>query len=73
MENIELIKENITNLESEKNDLELRLNVIHKELIKLRQSCEHKNVDGSDALVYNSTNMHNDFYKCKICNKIIKK
>lgn len=67
------LKSETTDLVNELTNLEVRIKNIHKKLIELRKSCPHKNEDNSDAFIYNSTNMHNDFYKCTICGYIKKR
>jgi len=70
---IEILKEEIENLESERINLEKRLSNITRELITLQNNCDHKNEDDSNSYEYHSTNLVDDFYKCTICGYIKKK
>ena len=64
------LKEKREKLEQDKRQTEKLLNNICMELLSLRNECEHKNDDGSDSFIYNSTNMHKNFYICTICGHI---
>lgn len=57
----------IKQLESERETLMDRVNKIDKLIESFREICDHKNLDGSDAMVYEGHTSHKTYYKCTIC------
>jgi len=61
------MKEHIEILEKERTELKTRLSKIDKAISALRDVCNHKYSDGSDAMKYEGHDSHKDYYKCGIC------
>lgn len=65
------MKEHIEILEKERKELNARLSKIDKAISALRDVCNHKYPDGSDAMKDKGHDSHKDYYKCEICGKEI--
>jgi prefoldin subunit 5 len=60
VETINLLKNEYTTL---KNQIKGYSNAIND----LQSVCEHKNLDGSDAMKYSGRDSHKSYYECSIC------
>lgn len=67
-----IIKKRKKYLDTEKLKIENHLKNINNEILLLQKECLHKNDDESNSMIYHSTDMVDDFYKCTICG-VIKK
>lgn len=61
------MKEQFQKLFKEKAITKDRLTKINNAISALRELCNHKHTDGSDAMNYKDDGSHRDYHECEIC------
>ena len=61
------MKKIIQNLETERQTLKDRIDVINNAIEAFQKVCKHTNEDGSNAMEYEGHDSHKNYYKCTIC------
>jgi prefoldin subunit 5 len=61
------INETINLLNNEYTYLKSQIKGYNNAIESFQNACEHKNLDGSDAMEYSGRDSHKSYYECSIC------